>query len=184
MSRGSMAAFALAPLAGLLLAGSAQAYTVYVTNEKGNTVSVIDTATLAVVDAIPVAGFLGVLAVKPDGSRIYGTTGGSLYVIDPVTHGVSVIPLGFTSTEGVAVNPAGTVTENAYVALSRGLSLAGNQAREPCGSPTTNAPSSVGTHPSIEPSGSVTTGGTPVYPTSTTNVEPDGSPVAGVMISS
>ena len=53
--------------------------------------------------------------------------------------------------------PSGTVMLKSYVALSRGLSLHGYQAGEPCGSLTTNAPSSVGTQPSIEPSGSVTT---------------------------
>ena len=59
-----------------------------------------------------------------------------------------------TSTPlAMAVKPSGTVTANSYVALSRGLSLAGNHPGEPCGSSTTNAPSSVGTHPSIEPSG-------------------------------
>src|SRR5215207_96236 len=61
----------------------------------------------------------------------------------------------------ITVIPAGTVTVKSYVALSRGLSLAGYQPGEPCGSPTTNAPSSVGTNPSIDPSGSVMTCGTP-----------------------
>jgi hypothetical protein len=61
----------------------------------------------------------------------------------------------------MTVIPAGTVALKSYVALSRGLSLAGYHAGDPCGSPTTNAPSSVGTQPSIEPSGSVTTDGMP-----------------------
>ena len=61
----------------------------------------------------------------------------------------------------ITVSPSGTVTLKSYVALSRGLSLTGYQAGEPCGSPTTKAPSSVGTQPSIEPSGSVTTVGVP-----------------------
>ena len=60
-----------------------------------------------------------------------------------------------------AVSPAGTVTRKSNVALSRGLSLHGYQAGEPCGSLTTNAPSSVGTQPSIELSGSTTTDGVP-----------------------
>ena len=60
-----------------------------------------------------------------------------------------------------AVIPSGTVIAKSYVALSRGLSLTGNQAGVPCGSLTTTAPSSVGIQPSIEPSGSVTTDGVP-----------------------
>src|SRR6185295_11703825 len=61
----------------------------------------------------------------------------------------------------IAVRPAGTVTEKSYVALSCGLSLHGNQPGEPCGSPTATEPSSVGTQPSIDWSGSVTTVGVP-----------------------
>jgi hypothetical protein len=49
------------------------------------------------------------------------------------------------------------VTLKRNVALSRGVSFTEYQAGDPCGSPTTNAPSSVGTQPSIESSGSVTT---------------------------
>src|SRR6266568_949568 len=55
----------------------------------------------------------------------------------------------------ITVRPAGTVTAKSKLALSRGLSFTGNQPGDPCGSPTTNAPSSVGTHPSIDWSGSV-----------------------------
>ena len=57
--------------------------------------------------------------------------------------------------------PSGTVMAMSKVALSRGLSLAGNQPGAPCGSPTTKAPSAVGTQPSIDSSGSVITSGTP-----------------------
>ena len=46
-------------------------------------------------------------------------------------------------------------------ALSRGVSLQGYQDGEPCGSLTTKAPSSVGTQPSMAPSGSVIGSGTP-----------------------
>src|SRR4051812_33790272 len=60
-----------------------------------------------------------------------------------------------------AVRPSGTVMLKSNVALSRGLSLHGYHAGEPCGSLTTKAPSSVGTQPSIESSGSVTTPGVP-----------------------
>ena|SRR5215218_2239757 len=61
----------------------------------------------------------------------------------------------------IAVMPSGTVIAKSKVALSRGESFDGYQPGEPCGSPTTNAPSAVGTQPSIEPSGSVITSGTP-----------------------
>src|SRR5436190_356969 len=65
-----------------------------------------------------------------------------------------------TSTPfAITVRPSGTVTLKSNVALSRGLSLTGYQPGEPCGSFTTNAPSSVGTQPSIDVSGSVTTTG-------------------------
>jgi hypothetical protein len=84
----------------------------------------------------------------------------------------------------MTVMPAGTVTVKSKLALSRGLSLTGYQAGEPCGSPTTNAPSSVGTQPSIDWSGSVTICGCPAYATSMVKVEPLLTPCAGVMISS
>ena len=61
----------------------------------------------------------------------------------------------------MTVSPAGTETLTSNVALSRGVSFTGYQAGEPCGSPTTKAPSSVGTQPSTDPSGSVTTDGVP-----------------------
>ncbi len=67
-----------------------------------------------------------------------------------------------TSTPfAITVSPSGTATSKSKVALSRGLSLTGYQAGDPWGSPTTKAPSSVGTQPSIDPSGSVTTCGVP-----------------------
>ncbi len=61
----------------------------------------------------------------------------------------------------IACVPCGTVIEISKVALSVGWSLHGNQVGEPCGSPTTNAPSLVRTQPSIEPSGSVIDRGVP-----------------------
>lgn len=47
------------------------------------------------------------------------------------------------------------------VALSVGWLLLGNQPMLPIGSPATKAPSDVGRKPSLELSGSVTTGGWP-----------------------
>src|SRR5436190_13533119 len=61
----------------------------------------------------------------------------------------------------ITVSPVGTVTAKSNVALSRGVSFTGYQAGDPCGSLTTNAPSSVGIQPSIDWSGSVTTAGVP-----------------------
>src|SRR5262245_36649428 len=84
----------------------------------------------------------------------------------------------------ITVKPAGTVTVKSYVALSRGLSLAGYHAGERCGSLTTNAPSSVGTQPSMDPSGTVSTDGTAPSPTTTVNAAPTGSPATGVITSS
>src|SRR6476469_5480728 len=90
-----------------------------------------------------------------------------------------------TSTPfAITVRPSGTVTWKSKVALSCGVSLTGYQLGEPCGSPTTKAPSAVGTHPSIEPSGSVTTWGTPAYAMETVNVRPTRRPLLGVMTSS
>ena len=68
--------------------------------------------------------------------------------------------------------------------MSRGLSLTGYHPGEPWGSFTTNAPSSVGTQPSIDWSGSVTTSGVPAYSTATVKVFPCTSPAAGVTTNS
>src|SRR3954449_4972850 len=83
-----------------------------------------------------------------------------------------------------AVSPAGTLIRTVYVVLSFGVSLDGNQPGEPWGSPTTNAPSFVGTKPSMESSGSVITFGTPPYATVTRKGRPRRSGVAGVIFSS
>src|SRR3954451_19830434 len=80
-----------------------------------------------------------------------------------------LVTLDIRTPLATAVSPAGTVIAKSNVALSCGLSLHGYQPGEPCGSPTLTAPSSVGTQPSIEPSGSVTTTGVPRYSTRTEN---------------
>ena len=61
----------------------------------------------------------------------------------------------------IASVPRGTVIEMSKLALSVGWSLLGNQVGEPCGSPTTKAPSLVRTQPSIDPSSSVISCGLP-----------------------
>lgn len=60
-----------------------------------------------------------------------------------------------------AVSPDGTDTVTSKAALSEGWSLPGNHAMEPTGSPSARAPSSVRNQPSCEPSGSVSSQGTP-----------------------
>ena len=83
-----------------------------------------------------------------------------------------------------AVSPSGTVTEMSKSALSFGLSLAGYQPGDPCGSLTTYAPSSVGTKPSIESSGSVIGTTTPEYSTTTENCVPSRGFSRGKTVSS
>src|SRR6187551_3706419 len=87
----------------------------------------------------------------------YGAIGSALFQ----AHVVLPLLVLFDSNTpfAITVSPAGTLTRKRYVALSFGVSFTGYHPGEPCGSPTTNAPSSVGTHPSIELSGSVTTDG-------------------------
>ncbi|GAA3301891.1 hypothetical protein GCM10020295_46210 [Streptomyces cinereospinus] len=60
-----------------------------------------------------------------------------------------------------ARRPRGTVTVMSYAALSDGWWLPGYQAMEPTGWPRASAPSSVGSQPSCEPSGSVIVAGVP-----------------------
>ncbi len=82
----------------------------YITNGGSGTVSVIDTATNAVVATAPaVFGALGV-AVNAAGTRVYVTDSvlGTLSVIDARTNAVVAnVPVGRTPT-GVAVNASGT----------------------------------------------------------------------------
>ena len=84
----------------------------YIANNIGNTVSVIDTATNAVV-GLPIAmgGNPRAVAVNPAGSRVYvaNSTGNTVSVIDTGTSAVAGAPIAVgTNPQGVAVNPAGT----------------------------------------------------------------------------
>lgn len=72
-----------------------------------------------------------------------------------VTGGPAITPL------ETAVSPFGTVTVRSYAALSLGWLLPGNQAIDPVGSPRASAPSSVGSQPSSDSSGSVMVFGDP-----------------------
>ena len=60
-------------LIGLIVVGGApaHAFTVYVTNEKGNTVTVIDSATWRVVDTIKVGQRPRGITLSPDGGELY-----------------------------------------------------------------------------------------------------------------
>jgi YVTN family beta-propeller protein len=87
----------------------------YVPNHADNTVSVIDTATHAVTDTIPVGTVPYGAGVTPDGLYAFVSNNGNNTVseIDTVTHAiVNTIFVG-ASPEGIAVTPDGL---HAYVA--------------------------------------------------------------------
>ena len=95
----------------------------YVTNVGDNTVSVIDTASNAVVATISVGGFPDGVATTPDGTHAYVTNAfdSNVSVIDTATNKVvATIPVG-SSPNGVAITPDGTrayVTNGADNAVS------------------------------------------------------------------
>lgn len=77
----------------------------YITNDLANTVEVVDTATDAVIDNIPVGAFPLRVALTPDGSRIYVTNQNSdwVSVIDAATNTlVENVPVG-SAPYGIAV---------------------------------------------------------------------------------
>jgi len=83
----------------------------YVPNVFSNTVSVIDTATNAVVATLPVGVWPQGAAVNPSGTRVYVPNNGSgtVSVIDTSTNTVvATIPSVGNRPLGVAVNPSGT----------------------------------------------------------------------------
>jgi hypothetical protein len=89
----------------------------------------------------------------------YGAVGSLARQRHVVVAPLSVVPR--SRPLAIAVRPLGTVIAKSYVALSFGVSLAGYQLGEPCGSLTTKAPSSVGIQPSFDLSGSMTGFGWP-----------------------
>ncbi|MGW3041744.1 IPT/TIG domain-containing protein [Kitasatospora sp. NPDC001159] len=94
----------------------------YVANNSDNTVSVIDTATLAVTGITGLNGPLGV-AITPNGAKALVTNNGNntLAFIDTATSTVSTFSdPSFNSPFEVAVNPAGT---RAYVANHGGSTV-------------------------------------------------------------
>jgi YVTN family beta-propeller protein len=74
----------------LASAGPALAYDAFVTNEKGNSVSVIDTDSLTVKKTIPVSQRPRGIVASPDKSKIYVALGDTdtIAVIDPHTYAV------------------------------------------------------------------------------------------------
>ena len=85
----------------------------YVTNQNANTVSVIDTATNAVVgSAIPVGSVPIGIAITPDGTKAYVTNANAntVSVINTATNAVvgSAIPVGSAPT-GIAICSAAVV---------------------------------------------------------------------------
>jgi YVTN family beta-propeller protein len=100
----------------LLHAGSlAAAPFAYITNVSSNSVSVIDTASNAVVATVPVTGNPRGIAVNPAGTRAYTTnlTANTVAVINTATNTVvATVPVG-TNPCSVALKPDGT---RAYVA--------------------------------------------------------------------
>jgi YVTN family beta-propeller protein len=83
----------------------------YVTNQRGNSVSVIDTTSNTVIGTIPVGSGPVGAAASPDGARVYivnGSGATSVSVIDTATNGViASIPLGVAQPMGIAVTPDG-----------------------------------------------------------------------------
>lgn len=81
---------------------------VYVTNNTGNSVSVIDTTTNLVTHTVAVGSSPDALAVSVDGSRVYvGNHGGNVSVIDTTTKGVTTIITG-SPVRDLAITPDGS----------------------------------------------------------------------------
>src|SRR5262245_28478983 len=108
MARSFSAAF-IGVMAIIFGSAPLSAQNAYITNASSFTVSVIDTATNAVVGSpIPVGNFPLGVAVMPDGSKVYVTNLGdnTVSVIAAAANTVSTIPVGFNPV-GVAVTPDG-----------------------------------------------------------------------------
>jgi YVTN family beta-propeller protein len=146
-------AFALS-LACLFAPVSARAQNAYITNQRDNTVSVIDTETDTVVGSpIPVASNPRGVAVTSDGSKVYVAGGGTVSVIDTATNTVVGSPITVGGNpQGVAVTPDG---RKVYVA--RSISDFGNSVSVIDAPPNTVATITVGSFPfgvAVTPDGS------------------------------
>lgn len=82
---------------------------VYVTNNAGNTVSVISTATDVVTHTVSVGSSPDALAVAPDGSKVYvGQHGGHVSVIDTATKAVTIVITPGGPVRDLAITPDGS----------------------------------------------------------------------------
>ena len=95
----------------ILWTGSALAQPfAYITNEGGNNVTVINTATNTLVgSAIPVENFPNSIAITPDGGFVYAANGGSasVSVIDASTNTVTATVTVGSGPGGIAITPDG-----------------------------------------------------------------------------
>lgn len=82
------AAVTIGLLAGGLMATPASAYMVYVSNEKDNTVSVVDSTTMEVVETIPVGQRPRGITISHDGKLVYlcASDDDTIEIIDTATH--------------------------------------------------------------------------------------------------
>ena len=110
VARGLAALCALLAMAlGLMATPAAAAPFAYVVNAGSNTVSVIDTATNAIVAAIAVGLNSCGVAVTPDGKHAYvaNTNTNNVSVIDTATNTVVATVTVGSLPQGVAVTPDG-----------------------------------------------------------------------------
>lgn len=79
--------FAAAALAATFLATPASAYMVYVSNEKDNTMTVVDSTTMKVVKSVPVGQRPRGITISPDGKFIYlcASDDDTIQIIDTAT---------------------------------------------------------------------------------------------------
>ena len=107
--------FALVACLGALVGTADAGPKAYITNYRGSTVSVVDTASNAVIATVPVDGLPVGVAVNPAGTRAYVASSlpyNNLYcrlsVIDTASNSVvAIVPFGLKAY-GIAVNSAGT----------------------------------------------------------------------------
>jgi YVTN family beta-propeller protein len=90
-------------------AGEVTGRYVYVANNYGSSVTAIDPTTNTVAATIPVSGYANMLALSPDGTRLYvNDLDGNLTVVSTATNTVIATVPGFAEPQGMAVSPDGT----------------------------------------------------------------------------
>ena len=97
-------------LLGMSMTPAQGAGIAYITNSRGNTLSVINVATNTVLATVPVGSGPTGVAVNPAGTRVYvaNKQDSLISVLDTATNSIiATVQIGVTSF-GVAVNPAGT----------------------------------------------------------------------------